>query len=48
MSQIGRGLCVLIGISRDDTEADRDYMQVFYFVFLKLFLNILFLDVTKF
>lgn len=26
ISQIGQGLCVLIGISRDDTEADSDWM----------------------
>ncbi|CAG2182067.1 unnamed protein product [Oppiella nova] len=26
VSQIGRGLCLLIGISRDDTKEDMDYM----------------------
>ena len=26
VSSIGKGLCVLIGISRDDTEKDMDYM----------------------
>jgi D-tyrosyl-tRNA(Tyr) deacylase len=26
VSSIGRGLCVLVGISRDDTSADMDYM----------------------
>ncbi|XP_067009830.1 D-aminoacyl-tRNA deacylase 1 isoform X2 [Anabrus simplex] len=26
VSSIGRGLCVLVGISRDDTKKDMDYM----------------------
>lgn len=26
ISSIGKGLCILIGISRDDTEKDIDYM----------------------
>jgi D-Tyr-tRNAtyr deacylase len=28
MSQIGKGLCVLIGISRNDKTEDSDYMSV--------------------
>jgi D-tyrosyl-tRNA(Tyr) deacylase len=28
ISSIGRGLCVLIGISKDDTKRDMEYMYV--------------------
>lgn len=32
ISSIGRGLCVLIGISRDDTEKDIDFMWVWLLI----------------
>ena len=32
VSSIGRGLCVLIGISRDDTVKDMEFMYVWTFL----------------
>ena len=37
ISQIGQGICVLVGISRDDVEKDSDWMHVcFYYYFYLL------------
>lgn len=34
VGQIGKGLCVLIGIHQDDTEADMEYMYVSYVMYM--------------
>ena len=31
VSSVGRGLCVLLGISRHDTSKDMDYMYVYLY-----------------
>jgi len=41
ISSIGKGLCVLVGISKDDTDKDMDYMYVDLKVKLKLIFDAL-------
>lgn len=36
VGQIGKGLCVLIGIHTDDTDVDMEYMYVWQAVYVRL------------